>query len=199
MTLHNFSSPIIAKTPFAKKVLRKIDDEHIAVRPRWIFLLRNRLLWAFAFLAVLVASVATAAMLFVLIHMDWQHALITHRTWIGFLRDSLPFMWIGILILFSGIGYAHIRTTAYGYRYPLVLSLIGIAVAVCGLGIIFFMSGFGQIIEENAHEYLPWYESVLYEKQSWLNGPNEELLLGAVTLQDNTMDHSQALANVTTT
>lgn len=190
MTLHNFSSLIVAETPFAKKVLRKIDDEHIVVRPRWVFLLRNRLLWAFAFLAVLVASVATAALLFVLVHMDWQHALITHKTWVDFLMDSLPFMWMGILILFSGIGYAHIRTTAYGYRYPLVLSLMGIVVAVCGLGVIFFMSGFGQVIEENAHEYVPWYESVLYEKQSWLNSPDDGLLLDAVAMERKITNNS---------
>ncbi len=186
MKPHNFSSHSNMETSFAKKVLRKIDDEHIVPRPRWIFLLRNRLLWAFAFLAVLVASVATAAVLFVLVHMDWQHALITHKTWMGFLMDALPFMWFGILVLFSAIGYAHIRITSYGYRYPLIFSIIGIIVAVCGLGIVFFMSGLGRVLEENAHTYLPWYESVLYEKQSWLDNQYDGLLLDAIAMEYKT-------------
>ncbi len=173
-------------TPFAQKILRKINDEQVSPRPRWIFLLRNRALWIFAFFAVLLASVATAAAMFALLHADWQYALITHRSLIDFLTDSLPFLWFGILILFSGIGYVQIHTTDYGYRYSFAISLVGIVIAVLGLGTILFMSGIGQIVEEGANYQIPWYESVLYKKQSWWNSPAQGFLFGTITSQNQT-------------
>ncbi len=186
MIQHNFPSHSNKKTPFAKKVLQKINDKHIVSRPRWVFSLRNRILWIMAFVAVLIASVATSAILFALVHADWQYALVTHTTWQSFLIDSLPFMWMAIFILFSGMGYVYIRITSYGYRYTFILPIIGIIIGVCVFGVIFFISGFGQVVEEGTHIYLPWYKSALYKKQSWWSSPAEGFLFGTIITKSTT-------------
>lgn len=164
----------------AKRVLDRIDAEHLRPRPRWTCLFRNYFFWALGAAAVSIGAFASSAMIFEVQNADWQYAFITHKDGLSFFIDAAPFIWIAILAVFIGIGYLNVRRTNHGYRYPLPVIAIGAVLASIALGSVLYEWGFGSIIEEAAGTSLPFYRSITEEQHAWWLEPGKGLLAGTV-------------------
>lgn len=98
-------------------ILGKIESEHITPTPQWRFAIQHGLLWIPGTLVTLVGACAWAGMLF-----GWQQAsFIEYQRFIApsrlqFLLQTMPLIWIGSFLLFTGVIVQTLRLTPKGYR-----------------------------------------------------------------------------------
>jgi hypothetical protein len=164
----------------AKRVLGRINDEHLTPRPRWEFILKNYALWGVGILAVALGALAFSAILFEIQNVDWRLSPATHTDGFSFFFATAPFIWVLALALFTLVGYLYVRRTKHGYRYPLVViafSAVLLSVA-CGSGL--YLIGFGGEVEESIGDHPPFYRPILVEERSWWLAPDKGLLGGEV-------------------
>lgn len=166
---------------FAKKILDRIEGEHLAPRPRWEFEARNAAFWSLGALAVLLGALASAALLFEIANAGWLYSAATHANFALFLLQVAPFLWFLVLALFTGLGYANIRHTKRGYRYSITLILLGAVLMSMTLGTALFLGGFGEEIEEAIGDHPPFYRPIMATERSFWQDPADGLIAGTVT------------------
>ena len=167
-------------TNLAERVLERIEEEHLAPRPRWEFLFKNYVFWTLGALAVLFGALAFAAALFEVQNAGWRFALTTHSDLMSFLLEIAPYLWVVALTLFILLGYLNIRRTNHGYRYPLALIALGAVLSSAAFGGFINAAGLGQVIEESVGNHLPFYRPILAQQHSWWVAPEKGLLGGKV-------------------
>ena len=164
----------------AKRVFDRITTEHVTPRPRWEFLFKNYFFWALGALAVALGALAVSATIFELTSVEWQFALVTHNSLFSFILDAAPFLWLGALALFIGIGYMNVKKTNHGYRYPLAFIALGAVLTSLSLGGALYAAGLGGALEEIAGNNVPFHQSVVAEQNALWLAPERGLLSGTV-------------------
>ncbi len=164
----------------AKRVLGRINDEHLRPRPRWEFLLKNYLFWGLGALAVLFGALAVSAILFEIQNVDWRLADATHPSVLSFFLATAPFIWVFVLALFTLVGYLYVRRTQHGYRYSLTITALGAILLSLLFGSSLYAIGFGGSVEESLGDHPPFYRPILIEERSWWLAPQKGLLGGEV-------------------
>lgn len=162
------------------RVLKKIETEKLHPRPRWEFIAQDALFWGLGGLSVIFGSFAFSAGMYDVENTGWRFAPVTHDSYLAFFLATAPFLWMIALALFTLIGYENIRRTKRGYRYPLVLIVLGAILASMALGGVIYAAGFGKEIEEALGDHPPFYRPVfMQERAAWL-APERGLLGGEV-------------------
>jgi hypothetical protein len=164
----------------AKRVLGRIDLEHLAPRPRWEFLLKNYVFWGLGALAAILGALAVAASLFEIQNVDWRLSSATHPDRISFFIATAPFLWLLALAVCTLAGYLYVRRTKHGYRYPLIAIALGAILLALALGSSLYLLGFGGTIEEAIGDHPPFYRPILAEERSWWLASEKGLLGGEV-------------------
>lgn len=164
--------------PLVQKILDRIDHERVAPSPRWRFRVRNYTMWALWALTVIVGAVAVSILLYVSAHIGFSLYEATHPTWLSFLVDMLPYLWIFVFALMTFLAYWNYRCTKCGYRYSLWQVLTSsIAFSILG-GAMLYMFGFAHQIDSQLGESMPMYPSLEdVEERLWQN-PEEGRMLG---------------------
>jgi hypothetical protein len=165
---------------FSRRILNRIEGEHLTPRPRWEFVLRNYVFWILGFLAVLLGAFAFSAGLFEVENSGWRYYAATHSDFQTFFFAVAPFLWVFILVLFLVLGYVNIHRTNNGYRYPLSLIAIGAVLTSVTLGSFFFVFGIGGALEEVVGDHVPFYRPILMQEHAWWVDPTKGLLGGSV-------------------
>lgn len=166
--------------PLAKRILATIQEKHVRPRPRWEFLFKNYFFWTLGALAVVLGALAFSAALFEIENTGWRYFAATHGSFISFFFAAAPFLWVAVLALFILLGYATIRHTRTGYRYPLSLIALGAVLTSITLGTSLYAAGFGGSVEEALGDHPPFYRPVLETEHSWWVAPTKGLLGGVV-------------------
>jgi hypothetical protein len=177
---HNMSSPRPSDN-FAEKVLERIQEERVVPRPRWQFFVRENLPWVLLLACLVIGAAAAAAMMFAFANAGWKFRVLTHDSWLSFLIETAPFVWILIFIAVVAAVIENIRHTKTGYRYPfstlLVLGLLGTLVG----GALFYAAGIGKRVDE---EIGPRFHlvrrTVAFQQQHLWTNPVRGLLAGEV-------------------
>ncbi len=169
-------------TRFAKRVLERIEGEQVHPRPRWEFAVKNYLFWALGALAVFLGALAVSAILFEMTSIDWRLASATHGSLGALAFAAVPYVWIGALFVFIGVGYRNVRLTKHGYRYRIgVIALVSVLGAL-SLGSILHFGGLGGAVDEALGDHPAFYRPILAAERSWWDAPTRGLVGGTVTL-----------------
>lgn len=172
-------TPLPEKT-LASRILEKIGEDRVTVRPRWEFLFKNYVFWFLGTVAVLLGAVAFSAAIFEVENAGWQYFSATHGDFVTFFFAAAPFLWAAALLLFVALGYVNIRRTSRGYRYPLAVIALGAILTSVTLGTALYVAGYGGDIEEVIGDHPPFYRPVLAAERSWWSDPEKGLLGGVV-------------------
>jgi hypothetical protein len=168
------------KKDLAFKVLERIDQEHVAPRPRWQYTLRNVAFWCLWVLSILLGAAAVAATIFVIENAGWELSPATHESFPLFVLGSLPYLWLGTLALMLVLGYENFRHTKWGYRTPLV-GIMGLSIlASFGAGVLLYQVGIGQAVDEGLGNRLPFHHSAMSRQRVVWMSPDRGLLAGEV-------------------
>lgn len=164
----------------AGKILARIEHEGVTVRPRWHFVFSNGFFWTMWGLSVAVGAVAVAATVFSFVSIGWQFYAATHDTLFEFVVESLPYVWMVLLVMFVLVSYENMRHTKRGYRYPLSLIVGASVVASISLGVALFLFGVGRLADRGLERNLPAFSNAARMEDRWVE-PEKGLLAGEVS------------------
>lgn len=167
------------------KTLSRIDAEHISPRPKWRFWVSEKALWVFFVVSVLVGAAAIAAAIFAIQNIGWKFYLATYDDFASLFFTSLPYLWLCAIIIFTGVGYYNFRQTKRGYRYSLLFILLSSIAASATLGVIFYIFGFGDLVDEEIGRRIPFHRSIIIEERGRLTQPVRGILGGEVLFLDD--------------
>lgn len=167
----------------AGRIIARINEEHITPRPRWQFVLENWVFWTIGGVAVLVGAIAVAGAFFKIVHAGWQYQVATHDTWLAFVLDAAPLVWLLLLVAFILIGYFNIRFTKRGYRYPFIVIVVGVVLSSTSVGVGLYALGLGEVFDD-ALGQVPFYHPVSMVQQGLWSRPDRGLIAGEV-LREN--------------
>lgn len=164
----------------SERVFNTIKERGITPKPKWQFLLKNSLLWVVAIGTIFLGAISFAILVFLFQNNDWDFYQYIHQHLISFLVFSLPFLWMGLFLMFIFLAQYQMKRTKHGYRYSLKY-LFGIVLFfTMFLGIIFYQIGFGQAIDEKLASSFTLYKEILSNREMRWSQPLEGLLSGTV-------------------
>lgn len=165
----------------SEKTLKTIEEKKITPEPRWHFSLRDYFFWFLFFVSIIVGSLATSAILFMLFSNDWDVYEYLDRSLFEHIFISMPYLWISILVLFIFAAYYNFKYTRRGYRYEIYIIVFGSVLISIAAGSVLFYSGLGEGIHEIFMEQVPFYNNLVYDKEDVWDNPRKGLLAGEMT------------------
>ncbi len=169
----------------AKKIVDRIREEKIKPTPRWIYILRNGLLWSGFLFAVVFGALAFSVILLAVQQTDFS--IISHvgHSKLELFLGLLPFIWLIFVIVFLGLAILNIRNTRKGYKFsPFRQVSISLLISIA-LGTLFFLVGGSQQLEQAFSINVKTYESIEERKIKMWNLPNEGYLSGRIIQSDD--------------
>lgn len=162
-----------------QKILEKIKEEHIKLKPKWEFLLKNYVIWALFVVAIIIGSLAFGVMIFMVFHTDWQYS----TGQIGLVRNlliSLPYFWFLILIIFLAIAFYNLKHTKKGYKYnPLLIVSSSILISII-IGSVVYALGGGEKLEDIFYRRVPFYQQIMKFRGRMLLNPERGVIPGVI-------------------
>lgn len=160
----------------SKKILDKIEKEHIKPRPKWQFVAMHALMFVLFGLTIILGSIAVSVALFKIVASDW--AVVPRLP--GGPLIVLPYLWIlffGVMMVVASILF---EKTEKGYKYN--LWIIGIASVVLSIviGAILFAVRLGEGVENGLREnFKPYREYIEMREEVW-HAPELGILPGRI-------------------
>ncbi|OGG65769.1 hypothetical protein A2929_01970 [Candidatus Kaiserbacteria bacterium RIFCSPLOWO2_01_FULL_45_25] len=135
-------------------------------------------MWGLWFLTVLLGALSVAVTLFVLMHRQYSFYQVTHTSFLTFMVDVLPYLWIAmfsVMVIFAVYNFRH---TKHGYRYPLWKILGSSVILSLAGGALLHLGGVGFSLDRTIGNFSKEYTSQeKLEMRFWQN-PEEGRLVG---------------------
>ena len=162
------------------KVLEKIQEKNIAIKPKWRFLLEDYVIWIFSIVCLLIGSVAFSVVLYLTINSDWALYKEIDDSLAEFLLLSLPYLWIILVILFVFAADYNFKHTKNGYKYNLkYIVFFGILLSIL-LGFFMFCLGAGKAIDNVLSDNVPAYNKFIDKRPKLWAHPEKGILAGDI-------------------
>lgn len=168
-------------TNLSTAVLQRISQEHVAVLPRWQFLLAEYGIWVMWVLSVLIGAIAFSVLIFFYMHAGFSFYEATHDNIFDFLLDVLPSAWIIVFVLMAIIAHYNLRHTKMGYKYTLFQVLISSLIFSFIGGVIFHMLGFGFMVDTFVGRQIPIFPSLERVETHMWQKPMQGRMIGTFT------------------
>ena len=155
----------------SKSILEEIEKRHAVPIPRWHFVLQRFGFWLLAAISVLTGSIAMATAIYVFIDNDFiqDHQYIdlflAERPLIADIVESIPYIWLAALALFTIVAYFGFRHTKTGYRYATTKVIAGALFASLLLSIGLNTIDVGKYIHRYLIENLHVYNKLVYANE----------------------------------
>ena len=162
------------------EVLKVIEKKQIIPKPRWLFLLKNYIIWIFFTIFLIFGSLAVSTILFIITTHDWDIYDYLDRSFLKHVFISIPHFWIvifAVLILLAYYSFAH---TKYGYREAISRVFLGSIIGSLILGTALFFCGVNSQVHEIFSKNIPFYDDLIYCKEDIWDKPERGLLSGEV-------------------
>lgn len=170
-----------------KDTIGKIKKEHLAIEPKWKFLVRKYGAWAVFALIVIFGAVSFSAAYFLLTSLDWDLYRFMNQNMLRYLLSIFPHFWAVMVGIFLVIAFLNIRKTENGYRFSLLkITLITIG-SIIVLGLVMSFVGFGGRFNSMMAKGVPYYgRHMMVTKELQWNNPSQGFLAGAIISKTNT-------------
>ena len=162
------------------KILDTIKGKQLKPKPRWHFIMRQILIWSTSLLSVVVGSFAFSVISFRMVNNDWEILKFINRSPIAHVLNTLPYIWIVLLVLFVGLAYYNARHTKGAYKYQAYWLVIGSIIISMVIGGIFYAFGIGPRVHYAA-EKLPFIKELMYDRDKIWKNADEGFIAGEVT------------------
>lgn len=171
------------KPSLSQKILNTIKSRRISPKPRWEFLLKNYIIWAFFTVAIIIGSLATSVIIFMILNDGWGD--LGNLSPRAAILANIPYFWLALLALFLVVAYYNIKHTKKGYKYNPYLIILASVVISIGLGIVVYSQGVGEELEEVFYQQLPFYKQLSHQRGRLWAAPIQGRLAGVIIESNN--------------
>lgn len=174
-------------TKLSQSILKKISEKNIRPKNRWHFIIARAVLWVPGIVSILVGALATSALIYVVSHAGWQYApFVSDDSLWKYALTTLPYLWIALVILFTGLVYSALRKTRRGYRYHTMSLVFGSILLSILLGSVGYALGIGQAIDTGLGARVRGFDSLVQQRTQQWSHPEHGRLVGEVKKIGNT-------------
>jgi uncharacterized membrane protein len=185
------------KERISRKILAKIKEQKIRPKPKWQFLLNNYLFWIIGIICLIIGAVSVSAVIFQFANGDWDVLGLLGNRALGFFFLSLPYFWLGMVILFLVFGYYGITKTKIGYRYQKTALVVGLIIITGFLGSSLQAFDLGQSVDKKFRRNCPFYQRMNKERGQRWQRPESGMLAGRIeALSRKTMEVRDFKGNI---
>lgn len=164
-----------------QELFRKIKEEGINPRPKWVFDARNYLIWASIVVFILLEGMAVSVIVYILRYSEWGVYRQATDSWGEFFLLFLPVFWLVVTAAAIFIVFYNLRHTKKGYRYPAYVFITTTIFLGAVLGGAFFYAGLGGFIDNVLGKQAPYYDKIINPRVSFWCQPQEGRLIGVVS------------------
>jgi hypothetical protein len=159
------------------KVLNRIKEGKLAPKPRWQFWLRDGGHWLVLAMLVLLAALAAGLLIFFWSDGPWLHG---GRFGLEVFFGRMPLLLLLIAVIGAVLAMFDFRKIGRGYRYPVRLIILSLAVMAILAGWLSNYLGLSQGLDK-AFSQVSFYEDrESYMEQVWQN-PDKGLIAGKIS------------------
>jgi len=170
----------------SQKVLHDIEQQKIEPKARWHFVLHYWMMWILFVLSVIIGSLSFAMVLFYLTDYEWDLSDKFQGGAVYSIVRNIPYLWIVGLVVFILTAYLYFRNTKKGYKYKLsLIILINLLLSMAGGSILHFFE-VGEYVDEQATNFIPFYESVAPVRKVRWGNPERGVLGGKIEEKSGT-------------
>jgi hypothetical protein len=162
------------------KVIEKIKKEKIKPTPKWHFLLKNYILWSGFVVSVAIGSLSFSIAFHQTNENDWDIYGYLGKGYTQFIMETIPYLWLGIILVFLAVAYYNYRHTSGGYRfraYYILLSSLFLSF-IFGYGC--YALGIGKMIDEELDQKANCGCGINTKQRMTWSQPEKGLLAGKV-------------------
>lgn len=142
------------------KVLEEIKDKKISPKPKWNFLLKSYTMWALFGLAIVIGSLSTSIILFLVFNSRIPEEL----TWLQHLVILFPYFWVIVLVIFLFIAWFNFSHTEKGYRYNSYVVILASVLISLIFGSSIYILGGAEDLEELFYSKIPIYKILIHSQ-----------------------------------
>jgi hypothetical protein len=168
------------KKSVADRVLAYIEKENVQPRSKWYFIFTNDFFWALGALSVVMGALSFAVVLFTYFNAEPELYAITHDSFLDFIFEWIPIIWMVSFVIFTYVGYKNIQNTRRGYKYPFSLIIVGSVLLSFIGGIVVYYFGFAAVLDTAFERHVPGYRSVVGLKRDIALRPQRGVIGGEV-------------------
>ncbi len=161
------------------KILNTIKGEHIKPKPRWQFLLQRWLIWIATCVSVIIGSASFSVLFFNLVNNDWEIPKYLGRPTIVHFFNTLPYIWLAVLVLFVGLAYYNVRHTKGAYKYHAYYYVAGSILASVIIGSFFYAVGIGPRVHILTKQ-VPFMQQLMHDREQLWRQPEKGLIAGEI-------------------
>lgn len=163
----------------SQEVLEKIEEKHLKPKSKWEFRAKSYFVWAVFSLAVLVGSMTSAIIIFMLEHNNWNNAPALGMVRVVFF--GLPYFWFLALVILTTIAVYDFKYTKRGYKIKPTVVVAASVLASIILGVAVYAVGGGEKIESLVYRRVPIYMRIMHWQGRPFIAISEGRLAGVVT------------------
>jgi len=166
----------------SEEVIKRIKQEKIEPKSKWLCYFHNSLWWAFFIVTVLLGALFLAIVFFLISDIDWSIRRYLNQGSFSFILRVVPFLWIILSFLAILLAYLNLRKTRKGYKYSwlLVSALIGIIVLT--FAVILHVLKINHQTNKFLKSKIPYYQKIVCDKETLWSQPERGLLAGTVVI-----------------
>lgn len=165
------------KNDLTNNILKTIEKQQVQPTARWIFLLKNYIIWIVALLALIVGGVSFAVVLEIMQNSGLDlYTSMGDNNVVMFLMHTLPFVWLLLVGLFIVLAYFNVRNTKRGYKYALHIVIFGSVAISAAFGTVLFATGVGDTADTVLSEKIPTYKKVMNRNDAFWHRPDDGFL-----------------------
>ncbi|MEI6639086.1 MAG: hypothetical protein FDX02_03185 [Chlorobium sp.] len=175
-------------------VLVEIEKRRAVLIPRWRVFLKRFSFWLLAALSVVTGGIAMATAFYVFFDNDFTvdhdtiQQLFIERPFIADIINSIPYVWLAALLLFTLVAFFGFRHTKKGYRYSAPKVIASSLLASLLFSLCLNATDVGGYIHRYLIENVRMYNSLIYaNEQRWTNA--RKGLLGGKVIQIDKVAH----------
>lgn len=175
-------------TDISQKIFKKIEEAHIAPKPRWQFLAKNYSIWFLFGLCLFFVSVSFGTIIHLFNDNDYGRVGRPEPRFIGHILTNLPYLWLVFLLIFFVLAYFNFYHTKEGYRRRVGIFFLATFILILIIGVSSYYIGFAKKTDNFLSERMPMYNHMVsHQSRFWMN-PERGLLAGEIIKLRNTND-----------
>jgi len=164
----------------SKEILEKIKKDQIKPKSKWLFLLRDYVVWfVFAFSIILGALSFSIILHFWEIN-DWDAYYRVNENFVAFVALTMPYFWLAAFLVFILLAFFYLKHTRTGYRLEFAkVVFLNLVLSFAG-GAVLYSIGAGRQAESELARRAPFYNDIRNGQESiWLR-PEQGVIVGKV-------------------
>jgi hypothetical protein len=164
------------------KILGKIKQEGIHPDASWKFAARKTLLWTGIVITGILAGISLSLIIFSLYSIDQGILQFSPKhLFSSAVFRSLPFLWIGSLLIFVALAVKEYHETNHGYRHRTLFVILSTFGLVIMIGTAFHLLRFGERSDIALRNALPSYKEIIRPREEFWKHPEDGFSTGTVS------------------